>query len=858
MATLISCASGNFTTSTTWALVDSTSLLDSEANSTASTTSYVYSSTFTPGAITVDGIAVKIASRTSSVTGTVSIELFNNTDTVSVASLTINSSDIPVTGGATYNRGWIFFKFGSPQLLIAGKAYKVGFKTSVTGEVTLYRDATAGNWSRLLRTTTTQAAVAGDQLHIMGEFTAAATFNTITVTMDNTATTSFGSTSFTQSITVNDNSVLTWGVTAATNYYLKWKGIFAIFDGGTVNVGTSGSRMPSSSTAVLEMDSTVNVDSGISTFYGSTFNAYGAARTNAYTLLTADKSSTATVLSVGSTTDWANSDTIAIASTTRTSSQCESKTISTVDSSTQVTLTAGLTNAHSGSAPIQAEVINLTRNVKIRGISTSLQGYIVVNNPVSTFNANGVEFYQLGSATSSKRGIDIGTGTLSATSGTCNIQYCSIHDFTVASSLGINLTSSSSSPPDNITISNNSFYNNNLQHFSMTASNILPTIENNVFMLNASTTTSMMQITTNCKFNNNRIIGSNNSTASSFGGLNVIFSSNNAYTKQTETWSNNVVHSNALTGVVLSGVFGITFDGWDIWRNGDRGVGFGSAFSNANLAFTNCNFFGNANSNIATDIASTSAWAIANIKFYNCTFSGDSTFSTTNGFRLSQSSLGSGISLSKITFDTCLFSPTTGIKAAHTNDFNFTTLNSLQPYIDIRLINTKLDAATEILNQSSIHTDSTISSQKHDQIVGNHKTWRKEGTITIDTSIFDDSPSLRMTPNGTGNLESRGYAGGFYIPVNSGQSISPSVKIRKSSLADGVAYVGSQPRLLVKQNNALGVSADTYIATGSNASSGAWETIQGTTPIATDDGAFELAVDCSGFVGWVNIDTWSL
>ena len=100
MASLISIATGNFTASGTWGLVDSTSFLDSEAGSTASTTSFVYSATFVPGAITVDGIAVKVANRTASPTGTMTIELNNITDGISVASLAINATDIANTNSA--------------------------------------------------------------------------------------------------------------------------------------------------------------------------------------------------------------------------------------------------------------------------------------------------------------------------------------------------------------------------------------------------------------------------------------------------------------------------------------------------------------------------------------------------------------------------------------------------------------------------------------------------------------------------------------------------------------------------------------------------------------------------------------
>jgi len=67
MATLISKATGNWTAAGTWAPVSAASAaeLDSEAGSTASTTSYVYSATFTLAASDVDAVAVKIASRTA-------------------------------------------------------------------------------------------------------------------------------------------------------------------------------------------------------------------------------------------------------------------------------------------------------------------------------------------------------------------------------------------------------------------------------------------------------------------------------------------------------------------------------------------------------------------------------------------------------------------------------------------------------------------------------------------------------------------------------------------------------------------------------------------------------------------------
>lgn len=78
-------ANNTFNTAATWGLVDSTSFLDSEAGAQVVTTAYTgtRSTAFTPGAIEIDGIAVKLDARTG-ITGTMSVELWNATDSIAV------------------------------------------------------------------------------------------------------------------------------------------------------------------------------------------------------------------------------------------------------------------------------------------------------------------------------------------------------------------------------------------------------------------------------------------------------------------------------------------------------------------------------------------------------------------------------------------------------------------------------------------------------------------------------------------------------------------------------------------------------------------------------------------------------
>ena len=137
MSNFISVANGNLSASSSWATVDATSLLDSETANTTLTTSFALSSAFTPGAITVDGIAVKIASVAASPSGTINVALDTGGSTVTGTDVQINVADLP-QGDTTNNQGgWVFFKFASPVLLLAATAYKVKAKTSASNMVNL-------------------------------------------------------------------------------------------------------------------------------------------------------------------------------------------------------------------------------------------------------------------------------------------------------------------------------------------------------------------------------------------------------------------------------------------------------------------------------------------------------------------------------------------------------------------------------------------------------------------------------------------------------------------------------------------------------------------------------------------------
>jgi hypothetical protein len=167
----------------------------------------------------------------------------------------------------------------------------------------------------------------------------------------------------------------------------------------------------------------------------------------------------------------------------------------------------------------------------------------------------------------------------------------------------------------------------------------------------------------------------------------------------------------------------------------------------------------------------------------------------------------------------------------------------------------KFGAPTLIGNATGMSPSSYISFQRYNGTAGDHRTEMCYGQIKTDTSIYNAaSPSMRMTPNSASSkLESAPKGKGKLFGINSGQSLTISASVRKSAVGDGAAYNGSQPRLIARANPAIGIDADTVLATYS-ASAGSWNSLSGATPTATDDGAVEIIVDGDGTTGWINVD----
>lgn len=812
MSLLISAATGDFTAAATWKVADTTMLLDTYALSTAASGTYQASLGATPGAITIDGYGVNLLSRIAAPVGTFFVELYNATDALSVSVTQVNVSDLSVEGG------WHICAI-SPITLLAGKSYTIRVKCSTASEVTVLRDATANNWARLLRTTTTAAPAAGYNMIVAGEHTGVGAFSSFVVTMNNTASTIFGTVSATiPALRVCNKGSLPWATAASTNYLLKLAGYMWVDGGGTHTIGTSGTPMPVTSTATLEFNVATNVDSGLEVHNAATFTAYGSQlRTVNRALLAADASAGSTVLTTSVALDAKAGDRIVIGPTNRTITEAEVFVLGVDTVGTTLTLPSGLLYNHSGSTDRQAEIINLTRNVVIKGSTTSLCGYVYAKNG-AVVNCTNTEFTMLGSATTNRRGI-----TVETISPIANFTNCSFHTYfvTAASAYGVTANLANSG----YTAVNCDFYDAGYlaNYFALTPAAATSLLDNNwIIGRGMASSYGILVSTANVTATNNRVAGVANSAnfattvASVMGDI-----------------SNNIIHSST-NGFTLSGIINSSGTGNRVWRTGGQAVSLVNC-NNCVYAFvesvgnvtSSLNMNGNRRCRVKLGVAK-----------------GETGFTQPYGVYIA------GPNPESIVYDS-VFGAAGAPGSNSTGDIVTTAL-----YADLAFQNTQFLSPTE-LAVSTWNYGIGYRSEKHQGVAGNNKYVRFEGTMARDTVIYDagGTASLRMTPTQAAiKFQSEPT---FTTSVISGGTATPSVRVRKSVVGDGTAYNGNQPRLILRANPVAGITSDTVIATAVGAA-GSWETLTGTTPAVTEDARLEFIIDCDGTTGWINVDNFTV
>lgn len=823
---LVARASTGFTTSTTWgpAETGASATQLTRSSSTNTTTSYVYSSAFTcTNTDVIEGLLMR-AKRLNS-TGTVSVALSEDNGVTATRSVTVNASDLTLTDDT-----WVFFKFGSTLTCDGGADYKVGVTASSAANATFYRDGTAGNWTRILRTNGTRTPAAADTFYIAGEWTAAATVTALTVTLDETATTDYGL------MDIGQNGTATAGTTAATNYYLRLSGDLNVWAGGTLSLGTVGTPVPSGSTFKLNFDCGSNVQYGLTVNNQGTFIAQGATKT-VRAFLAANASGGATSLTTDVSTAWLNGDEIALASTTRTASEAEKKTMSGAATGTSVPI-AALASAHSGTSPTRADLANLTRNVQIFGASASLQTYVFADT-TATVDVDYAEFYWMGSGTANKRGISIGT-----TTGNFNVQYSSIHNFEVGSSIGFHITAVTSGT---VVVSNNVGYLADLGHVQLPSglTSTTWTISDNLFIRTTSSDGVYLRSVAGT-FSNNTI------SSAAFSGL--VYEPTNG---NSGTFSGNTLYANNTVGIYLnaSGSMppnGMTWTSTTVWRNNSIGIQTNIGNSQYPVILNGVTAFGNNSLNIRWEGG-------VQMTFNNLTLNGDTTFSTTTGLSICHG----GVQCPIVTINNSSFGVASGILTTHTGDFVCSGVCFVSGSNVTMASTTPVAVASDIVYAN-------IGFNKFGGVSGASKSWTKAAnaataiklyTTTTDTVIFNTaSPSQRITVGGTDSYLIKSST--KTQAINSGAASTVSVWVRKSSSGDagGANYNGNQPRLMIQTNAAAGIGtgATDVVCDTMTAAVGTWEQLTCSTGAVSEDTVLAFYVDLDGTAGWVNVDDWTV
>jgi hypothetical protein len=812
MAVLIAYQDGNITGSTTFkGIVTSTGAEQNVGTSTTnSTTSYVWSSQFTiTNAVVVEGFVLYLRRNTASPTGTLTVALSEDGGTTATREVTINVSDLP---NNTSNLTTVFFKFGSTLTGDGGTDYVVGIKTSVSGEVTVGRNATAGNWFRVLRTNTTATIALNDTVYINGEWTAAATKTDITVTMNNTSTSRLCS-----QLYIGVGGTLKYGTSASTAYYLNVnKGPFN-YPGGTWNMGTVADPIPRSSSATLEL---VVASAGADGFtnYG-TFTMQGQSRSAdknvVFTTLTADAAANATSLSVAADTGWLSGDTIAVAPTSRTRTEAEVGTLNGNAGASSMNINGfagtggGLLNAHGGTSPVVCHVALMTRNVMITGSSSSLSFNFTHAGTGATMDCDWAAFRYLSSAS-----------IQGASSNSASFDYFAIQNGTITASSGGGTISW-----NQCTVYSNTTSNNNFTHStggSMTITNMVCILFGSFIMT--------------ANLDSGYTVTDLNTAGASGIGINFA-GSGAAFTAST---MNNLTAYCATTGGILcNNSSGHTATNCKTFRTS----GYGVAIQAGTNSITTLTSFGNTNYGLQL------AGDAYGSTITDATLAGDTTFaqsvgiyvSTANGVTTTLRNINSG--------------PTSGIYVANTS----ADVSTAATVYRTRLVfdNCLFGSTTEFIGTNLAGNQTAyITSGRHDQTSGNFKSVWRGGTISADTSIYKTaSPSERLTPTlSTLKL----LSGTRSAAILSGTTRTVSVWVRESVVGDGTDYNGNRARLICRTNHGAGVTSDQVLATATVSSEGAWQQLSATTPSVTDNAVLEFYVDCDGTTGWVNVDDWRI
>jgi hypothetical protein len=852
MPSRIASVNGDWTAAGTWkGVLAASSGTQEQLTGTlavAVTTTQAPSATFQVGsALACDGVVFQIASLSGSPDGNLEVQLY---DGVTVhRQVDIAASVLPVNGG------WILVSWASFTMATLTN-YRLRLRRSASAGFINCFVSSGTLWNKSFRGTATGIPATGERIFISGEFTGGVGITARTVTMNH-----FSTTTDHGALEIGKSGTLSFKTDAST--ILKASGALNIWDGGTLNVGTQGTPIGSAFTADFLLDcSSLDGETGIVVQNGGTLRAWGHQRWSnnlVKTKLTVQALVGATSLTIADNTGWLSGDVVVIAGTTRsaTADLSEGRAL-TANAGASSLAVAALTNYHAGVAPIQAEVINLTRNCKLRASGTAS---VPTANPptVQTFacylNAKAgsivdlgfVEFAGVGSFTTGKRGIEIET-----TTGSFSMQRCSLNG---SRDHGIYILGAAT---NNITITECVGFNLALDQqpaliVSQTSGTAISIT--NCTLIRCGTVSTILAAGTNAfvglmdlglTFTGNTLVGA-------YYGLKL-----DEEGEASGVFSGNTIHNAGAAGIIALNARNIVISSLKIYRCGDSTSGSGLLYSpgitgaegaTLNHRYESPEIFG-----CRWGINFGQKLGVFGLIFNLGKFHGsgqqdanDTAAPSTSGVFIS------GVGRVGVEFNECEFGTTAANKTQHTSG----DIEDNSGYSQMVLRSCQLASPIEIVGQTSMIKGSSIKLQRNDNTAGSHRALYQNGTLARNATVFypggTGPPSEEMAPNSNCSATNRLESGKRRIAVFSGGSLAPKVWVQKDASYAG----GTQPRLIVKKNIPLGITADTVLDT-MTAGATTWEQMGGTpTAVVTDDGVLEFCVDIDATAGRVYLDDWS-
>jgi len=843
MAAFVCLATGNMTSSATWGSADSTALISNNTGATALSTASQNSANFQPGAITVDAIALRLSARaTGTPTNTLTITLYDVTSTASVVSIAVPVADLPQCANSTGRRGgWVLFSLGGSFLLTAGNNYQVRLSLNNTSTaVSFCTNGTAANWQHILRQTSGAAPGAGDDMYVLGLWTASATWTQYTVTMDSTSTaTTYGSNPGTTSMDLAaggihvGNSTFAYGNSASTNYALKLAGPVVILSKGTFSMGTVAAPCDRTTTMELQFATTTLYGVIVSDQVDAVFNTVGQSKTAgkdvSQCFLTADATSGSTsVLTVDADPGWTSGSTVQIGSTRPANGADSYEATVTTSSSGSVTLSAAVSANFGGAVPTQACLLLTDHSVKITTDNTTRFCRIYT--------------YYRASWTGKWFVIEYGGIAVDTVQGTITLQHWLINNFTSTASGQQNDWTGTHTGTISVTYGGMiSAANINFFSFSSTAgSTATMTIEDFLAIADSSVQGGGVSLTaTNLQCNRIRIYGGNGALSialQSDGGAAASFGS--------KFWVLSAA-GNALTFAASGSYYhqSVTFTDC-VFYGQQRSVSFGIAYD---ITFVDCYFLPSIS---AFHLASSGRGRVTVVGGRSGGFGGFTplSFAVQSGAAPVQFECqGHDMSTagSYVQYDGKLVDLTGG--------------NLGEPaYLQFVFVDCPGGADLGPTSGSVTNTskDSYVSFVNWNATAGDHRVYfpyQNFGVRQSDSTTYRTAaPSERLSPLTTASPRKL-LSSPKRFALASGETSTVSVYVQ----VDG-SYNGAAPRLRGRANYAFDATwrQDVTLATH-DLSTGAFVQLSAAVPTADSDCVVECYVDCDGTTGSIYIDDWS-